>query len=68
MTNINSDLGKMKCFKCGAKTDIETTDNKPICLRCVEENQYVICTDLGKVIADKSFCCDHICDDCVYKK
>lgn len=57
----------MKCFKCGEKTDTVTTNNQPICLHCAEQEGYIVCTDKGKVIADKNFECDKICNDCIWK-
>ena len=54
----------MKCFICGEETDWETTNNQPICLSCAEKRGYVACNELGKVIDDSTFSCDHICNDC----
>ena len=54
----------MKCFICGKETDWETTNNQPICPDCKNERGYEVCNTLGKVIADKTFICDHICNDC----
>ena len=59
---------KMKCIKCDCKTDLLTTDGKAICPSCAEKEGLVVCSDLGKVIADKNFQCDRICNDCIYKE
>lgn len=59
---------QMKCFKCGKETDLLTVNDVPICSDCVEQERFVVCSDKGKVIADKSFHCDYICSDCVWKE
>ena len=58
----------MRCCFCNSKTDILMTDGQYICVNCAEEKKLVICPELGKVIADSKFCCDHICNDCIYKE
>ena len=57
----------MKCIYCGAKTSYLTSLDDPICEQCAEENGFPLCTDMGKYIADDSFECDHICNDCIHR-
>ena len=57
----------MKCCYCCGKADMETTTNLPICHSCAEEKRFVVCTEIGKVIAESNFNCDHICSDCYVK-
>lgn len=58
----------MKCKFCGVtKTDFLTSLDSPICLKCAEKNNFILCTELGKYIADSNFTCSHICSDCDYE-
>ncbi len=58
----------MKCYFCNNDAEILTTDGKNICRHCAEEKNFTVCTKLGKVIADKNFHCDIICNDCIYEE
>lgn len=57
----------MGCYKCGNNADLLTVDGEIICHNCAEKEGYTICLELGKVISDKNFHCDNICNDCIYK-
>ncbi len=50
------------------ETDLETTNNQLICCSCKDERGYDVCTKIGKVIADSTFSCGHICNDCFIRK
>ena len=56
----------MKCCFCNNESDILMTDGRSICLHCAETKGLVICSKMGKVIADTKFHCDYVCNDCVY--
>ena len=58
----------MRCIKCGCKADLFTTSGETICRSCAEKESFVICLKLGKVIVDKNFHCDNLCNDCIYKE
>lgn len=58
----------MKCYFCDSGGEMLTTDGKYICRHCAEKMNLVICTKLGKVIADPKFYCDKICNDCIYEE
>lgn len=56
----------MKCRYCGSSTETFTSLDEPICYACAEKRNFPLCTDLGKYIADETFTCDFVCDDCIY--
>ena len=58
----------MKCNFCGmAETSLLTSLDIPICLSCVKDKNFTLCTETGKYIADKNFTCSHICSDCEHE-
>ncbi len=57
----------MKCYICGGKADMTTTTDLPICHSCAEKKGFVVCTEIGKVIADEKFNCNYVCSDCYVK-
>lgn len=58
----------MKCYKCNNSADLLTSDGKSICRSCAEKCGYAICSELGKVIVNKDFHCNNMCNDCIYSE
>ena len=56
----------MKCCFCNNDGEVLMTDGKYICRQCAERKRLATCTKLGKVVADPTFHCDNICNDCIY--